>query len=70
MTHRKNNWIMPALVQASWIAIKSDQELLMKYEEYRKRMKPQKAIIKIARILLRRIRRVWLSEEKYCKVEC
>ncbi len=70
MTNRKNNWILPSMVQASWIAIKSDPELLQKYEEYRKRMKGQKAIIKIARILLRRIRYVWINKVKYCKAEC
>ncbi len=70
MTNRKNNWILPALVQASWIAIRSDPELLLKYEEYRKRMKAQKAIIKIARILLRRIRSVWMNKVEYCKAEC
>ena len=70
LTNRKNRWLMPSLVQASWIAIKSDTELLIKYEAYRKRMKAQKAIIKIARILLRRIRRVWMNNEKYQKVEC
>lgn len=70
MTNRRNKWIMPSLVQASWIAIKSDAELLMKYESYRKRMNAQKAIIKIARILLRRIRCVWINKEKYQKAEC
>ncbi len=70
MTNRRNRWIMPSLVQASWIAIKSDTELLLKYEGYRKRMKAQKAIIKIARILLRRIRWVWMNKQKYQKAEC
>ena len=50
--------------------IKCDPELLFKYEAYRKKMRAQKAIIKIARILLRRIRWVWMNNEKYQKVEC
>ena len=70
MTNRKNNRLLSSLIQASWISIKSDQELLMKYEQYRKGMKAQKAIIKIARILPRRIRMVWLKEQRYQKVEC
>lgn len=69
MTNRRNSRIMPSLVQASWIAIKSDAELLMKYETYRKRMNAQKAIVKIARILLKRIRRVWMNMEKYQKAD-
>ena len=70
MTNRKNSRLLSSLVQASWISIKSDPELLMKYEQYRKRMNAQKAIIKIARILLRRIRMVWLKEQRYRKAEC
>lgn len=70
LTNRKNQRIMPALVQSSWVSIKSDPELLMKYENYRKKMGGQKAIIKIARILLRRIQVIWSKEILYQKAEC
>lgn len=69
MTNRKNNRILSMLVQAAWTAIKCDRELLMKYENYRKRMNSQKAIIRIARILLRRIQCIWLKGIKYKKAE-
>ena len=69
MTNRKNDRLLSSLVQASWVAIKCDHELLFKYEQYRKKMNPQKAIIKIGRILLRRIRRVWIKGERYQKAE-
>jgi len=69
MTNRKNNRITSGLVQSSWSAIKSDPELLMKYEHYRKKMGAQKAIVRIAKILLRRIRMVWLTQTPYQKSE-
>lgn len=69
MTMRGNRRLRTALVESSWVAIRHDQELLIKYENYRKRMGGQKAIVKIARLLLRRIRQIWLNQEPYRKVE-
>jgi transposase len=67
ITSRRNKHLRTALIESSWVAIRSDTELLAKYEEYRKRMKAQHAIVRIARILLRRIRCVWLNAELYKK---
>lgn len=67
ITNRRNKRLRTALIESSWIAIKCDPALLLKYEEYRKRMNSQKAIVRIARILLRRIRNVWLSGQPYQK---
>jgi hypothetical protein len=36
-----------------------------KYKELVKRMKPQDAIVRIAKKLLRRVRHVWLKQEEY-----
>jgi transposase len=69
MTDRRNKRLRTALIESSWSAIKSDPELKLKYEQYRQRMKSQEAIVRIARILLRRIRLVWLSGKKYKKIE-
>lgn len=65
MTRRGNQRLQAALIESSWAAIRRDTELLMRYENFRKRMNANKAIVKTARILLRRIRRVWLSQEPY-----
>lgn len=65
LTKRCNTRIKAALVESSWAAIKSDRELLLKYEELKKRMTGQEAIVRIARILLSRIRSVWKSGQKY-----
>ena len=53
------------LIQATWMAIRKDSALLEYYGESVKRMKPQKAIIKVAKKLLNRIRYVWLNEKDY-----
>jgi transposase len=67
ITSRRNKHLRTALIESSWMAIRYDTELLGKYEDYRKRMKAQHAIVRIARILLRRIRFVWLHSEPYKK---
>lgn len=69
MTKRGNKRLKSAAIESAWVAIKKDPQLLMKYEEYRKRMGGHKAIVKIARILMRRIRRVWLKKEPYLITE-
>ena len=70
MTRRGNTRVTTALIKSAWVAIRSDNELLMRYETYRKRMNGNKAIIKIAKTLVRRIRKVWIHKEKYIKAEC
>lgn len=69
MTRRGNSKLKSALIESSWVAIRQDPELLIKYENYRKRMGGHKAIVRIGRILLRRIRRLWLKREKYLKAQ-
>lgn len=65
LTTRRNNRLRAALIESAWAAIRSDAELLAKYEKYTKRMSGKRAIIRIARILLRRIRHCWLNNELY-----
>ena len=43
------------LVKAAWSVIRKDPAMTMAYTEYRKRMNPQKAIVKIARRLVNRV---------------
>ena len=64
--HRRAKTILRSLlIQASWIAIRKDPALLEYYGESVKRMRTQKAIIKVAKKLLIRIRYVWLNEKDY-----
>jgi len=67
ITSRRNKHLRTALIESSWVAMKYDSELMLKYEEYRKRMNAQRAIVRIAKILLRRIRYVWMNMQPYKK---
>jgi len=65
MTNRGNRQLKKMLIEASWVAIRNDPALALKYGELRKTMNAQKAIIRIARKLLNRIRFVLIKKEKY-----
>ncbi|OGU29296.1 MAG: hypothetical protein A2057_09235 [Ignavibacteria bacterium GWA2_35_9] len=65
ISFRRNKFLRPIMVEAAWTAVKQDPAMTLKYRELTKRMKPQNAIIRIARKLLQRIRHVWLNQEDY-----
>jgi transposase len=65
LTHRGNHKLREALIESSWTAIRKDPALTLAYSEYTKRMKKNRAIIKIARKLLNRIRYVMKNQKKY-----
>ena len=65
-TFRGNKQLGPRLVEASWISIRHDAELSAKYGSLCARgMKPQEAIIRIARKLSNIIFSVLKSNHKY-----
>jgi transposase len=65
LTKRCNSRLRSAIIESSWVSIKHDPALMLKYEEFKKRMTGQQAIVRIGRILLRRIRAVWLNQQVY-----
>jgi transposase len=65
ITHRGNSFLRGALVESSWIAARLDLALNKSYHDYCKRMEPNKAIIRIARKLLNRIRFVLKNNQPY-----
>lgn len=65
ISFRKNKFLRPIIIEAAWTAVKHDPAMTIKYKELTKRMRPQEAIIRIARKLLVRIRHVWLNQEEY-----
>jgi len=65
ITHRSNNYLREAIIESSWVIIRKDPAMLMLYKTYCARMDENKAIIKIARHLLSRIRFVWSNQTKY-----
>jgi transposase len=65
ITHRCNHYLRPAIVESSWVIIRKDPAMLHLYKKYCRKMVPNKAIIKISRHLLSRIRHVWTSQVEY-----
>jgi transposase len=53
------------LIEASWEAVRKDPALMAKFGELAKRMHKNKAIIRIARKLLSRIRYVLVNQQEY-----
>jgi transposase len=67
ITHRCNGFLREAIIESSWMLICRDPAMLMKYKEYKRRMKENKAIIRIGKHLLSRIRHVWKNKIEYEK---
>lgn len=67
ITPRSNRQLRSMLIESSWIAIRQDPALMMRYSELCQRMEPNKAIIRIAKKLLSRIGYVLKNKEPYEK---
>ena len=65
ITWRRNKYLRPLLIEAAWVAVQKDPAMTRAFYELTKRMKPQRAIVRIAKKLLRRIRHVWLNQSTY-----
>jgi transposase len=65
ITKRRHSQLRGLLIEASWIAVRKDPALLMAFHQYCKRMRKTKAIVKIARKLLNRIRYVLKNHMEY-----
>ena len=64
-TFRGNKQLGPMIIEAAWASIARDAGLGSLYLRYRERMKPQEAIIRIARKLSNIILAVLKSEKEY-----
>ena len=53
------------VVEAAWMAVRNDPSLALRFNELRQRMDANKAIIRIAKNLLSRIRYVLKNETEY-----
>ncbi len=67
ITSRRHKQLRSALIEAAWQAIRIDPALLESYQQLTKRMKGNKAIVRIARKLLRRMRAILLTRQPYQK---
>jgi transposase len=61
-SHPQLRWL---LIEASWVAVSKDPALMEAYGQYCKRMRKTRAIVKIARKLLNRIRYVLKNQTEY-----
>jgi transposase len=70
ITPRGHSVLRTAIIESSWMAIRNDPALMKCYVSYLKRMEANKAIIKIARKLMSRIRFVLNNNKPYeCLIE-
>ena len=65
LSKQKNKYIRNYLIEASWIAVRRDSALQMAYGKLCNRMPGNKAIIRISKKLLNRIRYVWSNQQPY-----
>lgn len=65
ITPRGHSILRGALIESAWIAARLDPALTKSYHDYCKRMEPNKAIIRIAKKLLNRIRYVLKNKKAY-----
>lgn len=65
LTPRGHSYLRTALIESAWVAARKDPALNKSYHEYCSRMEPNKAIIRIARKLLSRIRFVLKNNLPY-----
>ena len=65
MTFRGNKQIGPMIIEAAWITICKDAGLGSLYLRYKERMKPQEAIVRIARKLSNIIYAILKNEKEY-----
>lgn len=65
MTGRRNVQLRVILIESAWIAVRKDPALLMSFNELCRHMPKTKAIVRIARKLLNRIRYVLKHHQDY-----
>lgn len=65
MTKRSHKTIRALIIESSWIAIRNDPALALKYHELKDSKTPKRAIVIIARKLLSRLFTVWKTKTEY-----
>lgn len=65
ITPRCHHYLRSIIIECAWVAVRKDPALMMCYKQLTRRMCGQKAIIRIARKLLNRIRYVLKNNQYY-----
>jgi transposase len=68
ITSRGHSILRTAIIESSWTAIRNDPVLLRSYLDYCKRMDTNKAIVRIAKKLLNRIKFVLKNKQPYASL--
>ncbi len=67
ITTRKHHRLRSLLLEAAWMSIRNDPAMLMAFNDFKNKVGGKRAIIKIARKLLSRLRYVWTNQKEYEK---
>ena len=67
MTNRGNSFLKTTIIEAAWMSIRYDPGLLLSFQKLKSKMDANKAIIRIAKKLVNRIRFVLINETEYVK---
>lgn len=65
ITPRGHSFLRSALIESAWVAVRLDPALTKSYHDYCRRMEPNKAIIRITRKLVSRIKYVLKNKQPY-----
>jgi transposase len=65
--NRNHKRLRSLIIESAWVSIKTDPAMTKVYHDLKLKLGGKRAIIKIARKLLSRIRHVWLEKELYEK---
>ena len=65
ITQRRNVFLRTLIIESSWIAVRKDPALMQTFGELIRRMPKNRAIIRIARKLLNRVRFVLIHQQSY-----
>lgn len=65
ITPRGHSALRNAIIESAWVAVRVDPALTKNYYDYCKRMDPNKAIVRIAKKLLNRIKFVLKNKQNY-----
>jgi len=65
ISFRHNKFLRPLIIEAAWTAVRKDPAMTYKYYKLCRKMSKQRAIIRIAKKLLSRIKHVWEKQEEY-----
>lgn len=65
ISNQQNTYLRNMLIESSWVAVRKDPAMTMTFGNLTQRMSKQKAIIRIAKKMLSRIKYVWQNQTDY-----